>query len=176
MKNIKKIGVGVLGLIAVLMIISIFMPSDVMVERSVMIKAPKEEIFQQINNLKNWEKWSPWHQLDPNMELVYEGPESGEGAAYHWHSSKRNVGDGSLMITKSVPFELIEADMDFQKESPARASYKLEEQPEGVLVTWSLQTYLGPSPYYKYLGLFLDDLVGPEFEKGLHNIKVLLES
>jgi hypothetical protein len=35
---------------------------------------------------------------------------------------------------------------------------------------------MGASPVYRWLGLFMDRLVGPDFEAGLANLKRLAES
>ncbi|HSI89708.1 MAG TPA: hypothetical protein VK927_01265, partial [Adhaeribacter sp.] len=101
MKILKKLGLGFLGLATLLIVVSFFLPGKVHVERSLIIKAGAEPVYQQVNTLKNWEKWSPWHEMDPNMQLSYQGPEAGEGAGYSWVSQE--VGNGSLTIAASQP-------------------------------------------------------------------------
>ena len=31
-------------------------------------------VYDQVNTLKNWENWSPWHKIDKGMKLTYSGP------------------------------------------------------------------------------------------------------
>ena len=176
MKILKRILVAILGVVALLLLVSFFLPSQVHVERSLVIQAPAEKVFDQINTLKNWEKWSPWHKLDPQMKLQYDGAASGVGAKYTWESTQRNVGSGSLAITRTVPGELIQTAMDFREQGQATGLFKLERAPEGTKVTWSMDTDLGRNPIAKYFGLVMDKMVGPDFERGLNNLKSVAET
>ena len=37
------------------------------------IMAPAAEIFARVNDLRQWEGWSPWAKLDPNAKVSFEG-------------------------------------------------------------------------------------------------------
>jgi len=67
----------ILGALAILIlglfVFSLYLPSRLKIERSLLIKARPEVVFREVNTLRNWERWSPWHQLDPAMKLVYGG-------------------------------------------------------------------------------------------------------
>jgi effector-binding domain-containing protein len=169
MKALKKILLGVLAFVLVIVIFSLFLSRKVYVERSLIIKAPKEVVFAQINTIKNWEKWSPWHRLDPKMQLTYFGPESGAGAGYSWKSDQKNVGNGKLTISASGGDSILNL-MEFGGQSPALAGYRFAKQDSGVKVTWYLQSDMGMNPIGKIFGLFMDKMIGPDFEKGLHNL------
>jgi uncharacterized protein YndB with AHSA1/START domain len=175
MKLLKKAALVLLGLVVVLLVISFFLPSQVHVERALVINAPPEKVFEQINVLKNWEKWSPWHKLDPNMKLQYEGPASGAGAKYAWQSTQRNVGNGTLTITESVPHDTIRTAMHFDN-GDGTAQFELQKANETTQVTWSMETDMGKNPIAKYFGLLMDKMIGSDFEKGLNNLKTVCES
>jgi hypothetical protein len=135
MKTLKKIGIILLIIIGLFLVISLFLPSKVYVERSIVINAPVENVFEQVNTLKNWEKWSPWHEIDPNMGLKYEGPESGTGAQYSWTSEHKNVGNGRLVITNSAPYDSIVSEMYFMdSKEPSYGIYKFEKADGGVWI------------------------------------------
>ncbi len=176
MKFIKIFGLTILIIAALFILVSLFLPSTGSVKRSILINSTAPVIFNQINTLKNWENWSPWHKLDPDMKLTYEGPPSGKEALYRWESSHPKVGNGTLQITESIPFDLIVTSMDFMESGVATGSYKLEKYSDGIKVTWAIETDLGMNPFTKYLGLMMDAMVGAEFEKGLNSLKVLSES
>jgi hypothetical protein len=38
--------------------------------------------FAQVNDLRNWEAWSPWAKLDPAAKQTYAGPTAGVGASF----------------------------------------------------------------------------------------------
>lgn len=175
MQVLKKIGLGLLGLVLVLAIVSLFLPSKVTVTRTATIKAPITAVFDQVNVLQNWEKWSPWHRIDPKMLLSYEGPDAGVGARYNWFSDHPNVGNGSLTITDSKVNERIDTKMQFEGQDDGFGYYLFEETPEGTKITWSMEADMGYNPVGRYFGLMLDGMIGPDFEKGLENMRAVLE-
>ncbi len=75
----KKILLVVCGiLVAVLLCVlglAAGRPDEVTYQRSITISAPREKIFEQINNYNNWMAWSPWEKKDPNMKSNLSGPE-----------------------------------------------------------------------------------------------------
>jgi Polyketide cyclase / dehydrase and lipid transport len=175
MQALKKIGLVVLALIAVLFVISLFLPSKVTVVRSAVLKAPAPVVFEQVNMLQNWERWSPWHTIDPQMLLSYEGPDSGKGAKYNWFSKHPDVGNGSVTITESIPNQRVDIKMVFEGQGDGLSLYQFEETPEGTKVTWTMESEMGDNPIGKYFGLMLDGLVGPDFERGLENLRGVVE-
>ena len=67
----KKILIGV-GVVAVLFVATIAVlgavaPTDLHVEREVVIDRPKEVVFEDLKYFKSHERWSPWFKRDPNI-------------------------------------------------------------------------------------------------------------
>lgn len=175
MQTLKRIGLFVLLLIILLVIISLFLPGKVHVERTAVINAEPSVIYDQVNGLKNWPNWAPWFKLDPNMQVMYDGPESGTGASYSWRGNKK-VGEGKLTITESHPAEHVGMRMDFKGQGSATADFNFERADGGTKVTWGMNSDMGMNPIGKYLGLFMDQMVGGDFEKGLESLKKISES
>ncbi|WP_242928334.1 SRPBCC family protein [Pontibacter vulgaris] len=176
MKTLKYTGFSLLVIVLLLVVVSIFLPSKVHVERTVIIKAPASLVFEQINTLRNWEKWSPWHSIDPAMKLTYTGPAMGPGARYSWSSQHPNVGNGILTLKKSQPNLLIVAEMDFRENGKGTGTYTFKELADGTFLTWAMDTDMGNNPVSKYVGLFMDGMIGPDFERGLANLKKISEN
>ena len=105
MKLIKNFVIGLLVLLIVLGSVAFLLPSKVRIVRSLNIRATKEVVFGQVNNLQNWEKWCSWMNIDTTMELKYFGNEKGEGAGLEWKSDHHAVGCGNLTILSSKPFD-----------------------------------------------------------------------
>jgi hypothetical protein len=42
-------------------------------------------------------------------------------------------------------------------------------------VTWTNQGELGPNPVSRYFGLFIDNMMGPDMETGLHHLQKKVE-
>lgn len=174
MKIIKNIGLGLLILIILLVVVAYLLPRHVKVERTATIKAPAEIVFGQVNVLKNWEQWSPWQKLDPKMKLVYNNIPSGKGASYSWEGNK-DVGKGKLTITRIVPYDTIDVDMNFMDQGAAQAGYYLKKADTTVNLTWWMDADMGNNPLGRWMGLFMDRMVGKDFQKGLDSIKSISE-
>ncbi len=47
------------------------------VERSVTVNAPSHRVHGMVDDFHNWPLWSPWEELDPNLQRTYTGPGQG---------------------------------------------------------------------------------------------------
>lgn len=152
-------------------------PDEFSVTRSATINAPAAKIFEQVNNLKKWENWSPWAKLDPSAKTTFEGPDAGVGAIMRWDGNM-DVGAGSMTITDSKPDELIAFQLDFLKpmEGTNTAEFTFKPEGERTMVNWTMS---GKNNFIaKAMGLFIDceKMVGEQFDKGLANIKAVVEA
>lgn len=181
---LKKIliGVGIIVAIILLLIVALVgyisgRPSEFRIARSTAISAPPAVVFAQVNNLHKWQDWSPWAKLDPNAKLTYSGPDAGTGASYTW-SGNDQIGEGRMMVTESKPNDLVRFKLDFLKPFQATNVAEFTFVPKGdqTEVTWSMSGHC--NFLMKTIGLFMDcdKMVGPEFEKGLANLKSVSES
>jgi hypothetical protein len=177
MKKILLIVLGVfVALVAGLCVVVAMQPSEFSITRSGTMKAPVPVVFEQVNTLKNWESWSPWAKLDPNMKLTYSGPESGTGAVYAWEGDG-NVGAGRLAITDSKPNERIDIQLDFYKpmEGTNATVFTFAQAGEQTTVTWTMS---GKNNFLaKAIGLMMDMdvMVGGMFEQGLSQLRSVSE-
>lgn len=169
------IGIGVI--IVALIAGSYLLPRVVEVQRSIEISRPAAEIFPHVNDLRAFHKWSPWAERDPDMSISFAGPEAGEGQSMSWQSEKDSVGSGTLTIAKSVPDERIETDLDFGDMGTGQAFFQLDPMADGsaTRVTWGFATDTGMSPIGRWMGLMLDDWVGPDYAEGLAKLKAAVE-
>jgi effector-binding domain-containing protein len=175
---LKVIGIIVL----LLLIVSLFLPASVHVERSVTINAKPEAVFAHIGDLKKWEPWSPWKKKDPNMQNTFEGAEGAVGQKSIWKSEHPKVGNGSMTITEIKPNELLVTSMDFGMGDAPKGIFKLEPVgSDSTKLTWAMDAdgkglawYM--KPMSKYFNLMMDGMIGPDFEEGLAGIKTIAES
>lgn len=171
MKALKKILLGILIFIGVLIIVGSFMPSTIELERSRVIKAPIEMIYDQVNNLHLWEHWSPWHKIDPNMKISYANGGIGKDASYSWTSDHGSVGNGTLTITDAKPFEYIKTQMDFGEQGMGTAGFTFEAMDEGVKVSWDMKSDLGKNPFMKLMGIVMKKSINGAYDRGLTDIE-----
>jgi effector-binding domain-containing protein/carbon monoxide dehydrogenase subunit G len=166
------------GIVLIVAIAAAYMlPRNVRVERSATIGAPQATLFTLLNSFKQFNKWSPWFELDPAAKYTHEGPGAGVGAKLSWVGNPRTLGSGSQTITASEPYETIAADVDFgQGGGPAKQVYTLAAEGTGTKLTWSMDVDLGMNPIARYFGLGFEGTIGKDFDRGLVLLKALAES
>lgn len=141
------------------------------VERSRTIDAPADQVYALIEDFRSWPRWSPWEDVDPDLQRSYSGPPAGPGAVYAW-SGNRKAGAGRMEIVAAERPTLVEIALDFDKpfKSSNRTSFVLTPQGDRTEVLWRM---VGPRPLLmKVFGLFfsMEKLVGGDFEKGLDRL------
>lgn len=176
MRVLRNILIGLVVVIALVAAVGFLLPAEQHVEREAFIQAPPQEVFALLNDHREFNRWSPWAERDPNTKYDYSGPSSGVGARVSWSSEDPNVGSGTSEIIESTPYEVVKVNLDFGPQGTAVAYYKLTPQDGGTKIVWGFDTELGNNPIARYFGLMLDDWVGSDYEQGLANLKVLAES
>ncbi len=163
--------------IAVLAVGGAFLlPGEANVSRSVVINAPPDKVFPLVNDLKQFHKWSPWSKIDPQMQTSFEGPEAGPGQKMTWSSDHQSVGKGAQTITESKPNEHVTTALDFGDMGQAKAAFDLTPEGQGTKVTWSFNSDLGMNPLSRWMGLMFDSWIGEPYEKGLADLKKMVET
>ncbi|MCG7520487.1 SRPBCC family protein [Ruegeria sp. Ofav3-42] len=175
MRIVKRILVTLLILILVLIGVSYLLPGKAEVSRSITIDAPASAIFPYVNSMQETEKWSPWLSRDPETQLSYSGPEAGVGNTLNWTSEHPQVGTGSQEIVESVPDQTVKTALDFGPMGTAQASFDLRPEGDQTQVTWGFESDLGMNPMSRWMGLMMDNWVGGDYERGLTNLKALVE-
>lgn len=173
---LKRLLFGLLALIAATLVVVWLQPDDYRLTRSTTIMAPAAEIFPHVNDLRQWEDWSPWAKVDPNAKVSFEGPPAGSGAMFHW-SGNDKVGAGTMTITESKPNERVATRTDFMKpfEGTSDAEFIFSGQGNQTNVIWTMtgkQTFIGKAIC---LVMNMEKTVGPDFEKGLAQLKAISE-
>ena len=173
-----KILVGLAVVVAGLAVVIALQPSTYRVSRSAAVAAEPAVVFDQVNDFHNWNAWSPWAKLDPAIVETHEGPASGTGAVYRWTGDKK-VGEGNMTILESRPASRVRIRLEFIKPFASVADTAFDFAPAGVgtTVTWTMS---GENDFLsKAFCLFMggmDKMIGPDFEKGLAQLKALSES
>jgi uncharacterized protein YndB with AHSA1/START domain len=173
---IKTIGIVVVVLLAILLIYAAIRPDTFRVERTASIKATPEKIFPLINDFHQWESWSPWEKVDPDIKRTYSGAGSGRGAVYEWDGNKQ-IGQGRMEIIESSPPSKVVLKIDFIKpmEGHNTIAFSIVQKGDTTVVTHAMY---GPSPYItRLMTIFfsMDKMIGSKFEEGLANLKAMAE-
>jgi hypothetical protein len=173
MKLVFKIIGGLALLVLLLALVAFFFPRHYRIERALVMKAKPDIVLAQIADLRAWKNWSAWHERDPGMKLSYSAQTSGAGAWSAWESKKE--GNGKMTITSQEPAKVVYALEFLDVGMTSTGSMELAPDGEGVRVIWVDTGDLGMNPVNRWFGLFLDKLIGTDFERGLANLKRLVE-
>ena len=68
----KTIVIVLVVLVAAVLVYAATKPDTFRIERTASIKAPPEKLFAIINDLHNWDAWSPYEKLDPSMKKTHQ--------------------------------------------------------------------------------------------------------
>jgi len=185
MRFLKNLLLFVLVLVVLLIGVAFVLPDSAHVERSITINRPASEVFAVLDSYRRFNDWSPWAMKDPNAKYAITGPVSGVGAKMSWQGDPNTVGSGSQEITESTPDKSIGVALDFGDMGKARAHFGLlpGSAPGSTKVVWTLDTQAPLALDGKfiwnvvgrYMGLFMDKMVGPDYEQGLARLKTLVE-
>ena len=175
MGALKKLSVVVGAVIILFVVTSFFIPNDYSVERKVNIDAQPSEIYPYVVDLREWQKWGVWFKRDPNMKLEYSGPDRAIGMRSEWKSETE--GNGEMEITqlehnKRVLYRLYFPEFDMGSSGVV----EIESTDNGSTVIWRDEGSVDNNPINKLFVLMMDSMIGPDFEMGLENLKVLVEN
>lgn len=162
------------GLILLLAVIGVLLPSQAKVAREQVVGAHPATIFALLNDFEQVSKWSPWIELDPDVQLVFTGPQRGIGATMSWDG--QIIGSGQQSINNSEPYTSVGSSIESDRWGTVNSSFVLADDGGATRVTWNYEQEFGFNLLARYLGLALDSKVGPEMTSGLLRLKTLAES
>jgi len=176
MKTFLKIIGGIILLFIIYAIIAMLVfGENYHYEKSVVLNAPKEKVWQQISTMKAFNEWNPWMKLDKNMTITYSGNSGEVGDRYCWDSKNDDAGAGCQEIKELVVNEKQKTEMLFKRpfEGQAISDIVLTSEGNSTKVTWSMDTK--QETWMKIMRPMMDYQMGKSYEEGLDNLKKLVE-
>jgi len=175
MKILKWLAGIVLLLAAVLLIGGWLLSSKFSVVRSASIAAAPDKVYALVADPRGWKAWGVWSRRDPAMKITYSGPPSGAGAAWEWKSESQ--GDGKMTFTAAEPGRRVAYDLYFPDfGTTSQGDLVFAPDGAGTRVTWTMNGDMGRNPLFHWMALFVDGMVGKDFDAGLANLKALAEA
>lgn len=181
MKRLKKIVLVFIGLVAILLVAALFIPTEKVVKRTIIISRNQLETFTYVKNLKNQEKYGVWWKADPNMKITSTGTDGTVGYIHAWKSTNEQVGQGQQRIIKIVESpnqSRMDIELTFIKPFKSVApSFMTTEalSTNKTRVSWAITSKM-PYPM-NLIGavMNMEKMLGDDLNQGLKNLKVILE-
>ena len=174
MRLIKALIVGATGLFIFITLMSLLIPANPRLSRTVVINAPgKEKIMNQLVNLANWKNWQPlFTQGNATQVLgkIAEGKEAYSDIAYNGKTVQVKILEAD---SSSVLFTLKASGENDITNKIVVTSLQPSQQ---VRVDWIATTHLHWYPWEKFYAIFIDKLTGPGYEASLNGLKKFVES
>ena len=158
--------------VGILWFIGSMLPRDYSLEATAVIACQPEEVFPKLNNLSEWQDWSPWSS--ENLEVKFPGETTGVGAIQTWTDPR---GNGKLWITESQPHSLIKYKMysggfpELESQFDIKAISEKQTQ-----VKWSSKGRLPSGAFYGFFSMLFEPGMQAEYDRGLTKLKADLES
>jgi effector-binding domain-containing protein len=180
MKVLKWLVVTVVVLVGAAFAYGLTLPNTTHLARSATIAAPACTVYAQLDNYRNFNKWSPWLQYDPDMQPVIEGPAYGVGARQSWTSVE--VGNGAQEIIEAKPCSTLKSKLVFADFADNRylATFQLTPQGEATQIEWVFDGEFGGSVVNqvmsRYFSAMVEKMLVADYDRGLTNLKQLTEA
>jgi hypothetical protein len=175
MKMVKRLAIGLLGLLVLLLIAALFIKNEYKIERQVAINKPKEEVFDYVRFARNQDHFNKWIITDPLIQKSYKGTDGTVGFVYAWESVG-DAGKGEQEISRLRQGEQVDIVVRFKEpfESKALTCMKTETLAANqTKLTWSME---GRNQYpLNLLNLFLPNMLGNDLSTSLNTLKGVLE-
>ena len=170
----QKITYGIVGFIALLLVIGLVLPRYSRVEVETRIDAHPATVFALVNDFQRHSLWSPLTAADPNARIVYSGPARGVGATRSWDGAI--IGLGIETITESTPFEYVATSINPGDAGAARTWFELSAVGDATIARWGYETDYGANIAGRYIAPLLTGVIERDHAQGLQGLKDLAES
>lgn len=163
---------------ALYLAVALVLPSERHLSEKIETNRKMTIVFDSLNSLRRFKAWNPLVLRDPAIKLNLSGPESGVGARLDYVSQNKRIGNGSWVITESVPREKISYEIDnVERGSNKRTSFTLKptgRNNRNVEITQTFDVDYGWDLVGRYAGLYVARHVGDDMKLGLSRIVSML--
>lgn len=155
------------AVVAVLAAGTLLLPRHVNVERQAVIEADAQTVLALAASGEGYQRFNPYKSTDPDLSITLYGPASGVGSGFHFAGKD---GKGSQTVA-AVTGDAVHFDIDLGPMGKPKQTIRAEPRDGRTHVVWSMQADMGFNPVGRVMGLFMDRMVGPTFERGLANLE-----
>lgn len=166
MKLLKKILIGLIVFIVLLLVLAYFLPRKMDISVSGKIEAPAKYAFNILNDFKNQEIWDPWLAKDTTMTFTYGEITMGEGAYMDYTSD--TYGSARTTRATTVQDEKILLTSISEDNGGADMSYVFKAEGDNTELTWDFTSEIGWPK--NLMAFFIESSMKKDMKIGIANI------
>jgi len=168
----------IVALVVLLLIVALFSKKSYTVMREIIIRRPKQTVFNYIRFIKNQDVYNKWSMADPGAIKTYTGTDGNAGFIYAWDSKVKNVGKGEQEIISITDGERIDLELRFVRPFEGVAFGHINTTAlaeDQTKVTWSFSSSMKYPMNIMLLLMNLEGMLGRDLETSLANLKAVVE-
>lgn len=170
----------VLGSLIVLIIVVVLVagmvsPTEMKVERNVVINGSKEIVYDQISKFHNWNNWIAWVKMDSTVKTDYAGEDGQPGSKYHWKGDA--IGEGEITNTAVQGHEMKYSMVFIDHNTQADGYIRAEDAGQGkTKAVWGFVSKVA-FPMNGIMAIMgMQKSLENDFDRGLTTLKGLVEN
>ena len=173
MRLFKGFFIVLAGLFIFITILSLFIPSKLMVTRAAVINAPAARVFDEINNLQNWKHWQPVF-INDSAKIKFNVSVEGISNSCEWDSK----GKKNTVEIKNKSANSISAILKRTGENDVQNTISILPLADSnqVQAEWNVLIRLKWYPWEKFYGIFIEKISGQGYEDALNSLKSYAEN
>ena len=173
MKMIKGVLFVFVGLFFLIFLISLLIPSRIVITRATTLHADSVNLFNEISDLKNWNHWHPVFKND--SAAIHFSPVTNQINSFAEWNAKGKM--NRLIITEvKFPFVKIALQQAGQNDVENILSLLPVHEQGNLQVQWMSITKLNWYPWEKFGGIFIEKMSGGGYELALSSLKDYIET
>jgi hypothetical protein len=173
MRLFKGFFIVLAGLFIFITILSLFIPSKLMVSRAVVINATAGKVFGEVSNLQNWKHWQPVF-INDSSQINFKTDANGISNYCEWDSKgKKNIIEITSKNNNSIAAILKRPGENDVQNTISVLPLADSNQ---VQAEWNVLIKLKWFPWEKFYGIFIEKISGQGYEDALNSLKKYVEN
>jgi hypothetical protein len=171
MKHLKGFLFTIVGLFIMVTLVSLLIPSTVIVARGVAINGDADKVYKEVSNLRNWKHWHPVFKQD-SINVNYSA-DSGLNSFCEWTTNDKI----NRLQIDSLLGDRVTIVLSRPGQNNVVNTIRLLPIPgdRSVQVEWRAFVKLKWYPWEKFYGLFIEKTSGDNYENALNSLKEYIE-
>lgn len=173
MKMLKGALFVFVGLFVMMTLISLLIPSKVVIAKATTVQADSVKLFNEISDLKNWKHWHPVFMNDSAGITYSEFTDK-----IHSFASWTTTGKENKLLISKINYPVVEILLQRAGENDVINIFSVMPVLEqgNMQLQWQSITKLKWYPWEKFSGIFIEKMSGAGYEVALESLKKYLES